>query len=144
MTKITICSSASFYQDVIDIEEKLKQAGFAVEIPSTANRMKASNDFVVEHYKTWFGNPEDYVIKKQLMDEHFAKVVGADAILVVNQTKKGIPGYIGGNTLMEMTVAYINHKPIYLWNDIDSTHPFEEEIKGLGSIVIDEDVTKIN
>ena len=113
MTKITICSSASFYQDVIDIEEKLKQAGFAVEIPSTANRMKASNDFVVEHYKTWFGNPEDYVIKKQLMDEHFAKVVGADAILVVNQTKREFP-----DTLvvirMEMTVAYINHKPIYL------------------------------
>ena len=45
---------------------------------------------------------------------------------------------------MEMTVAYIEKKPIYLWNDIDSNSPFEEEIKGMESIILNKDLSGIN
>lgn len=37
---ITICSSASFYRDVLEVEEQLKRMGFTVKVPSTAHKMK--------------------------------------------------------------------------------------------------------
>lgn len=77
------------------------------------------------------------------MNDHFKKVLEADAILVVNNEKNGIPGYIGGNALMEMTLAYHYKKPIFLWNDITSQLSIEEEIRGLNPIVIHQDLMKI-
>lgn len=140
---ITICSSASFYKDVLDIETQLKKCGFKVKVPKTANTMKRTGDFNVDHYRTWFKKAADYKIKTRLMNGHFKKVVESDAILVVNQEKKGIRGYIGGNVLMEMAIAFHYKKPIYLWNPIDHTSPFEEEIKGMNAIVIDQELSKI-
>src|SRR5258708_642336 len=111
---ITICSSASFYKDVLAIEQELKQLGYSVKIPKTANVMKKTGNFTVSDYKTWYTDRNDYKKKKALMDGHFKKVMEADAILVVNNEKNGILGYIGGNGLMEMTIAYHYKKPIFL------------------------------
>lgn len=138
---ITICSSASFYKEVAEIEKKLKALGFAVKIPKTAATMKRTGDFTVK--KTWFQNKADYKIKKQLIDSHFKKILASDAILVVNLEKNGMQGYIGGNVLMEMVIAYYFKKPIYVWNPIDSSLPFEEEVLGIGSIFINQDLSKI-
>lgn len=63
---ITICSSASFYKDVLDIQKQLRKLGFKVLIPQTANNMKKSGNFNVEHYKTWFRNKDDYKKKQSL------------------------------------------------------------------------------
>ena len=48
------------------------------------------------------------MIKKyyQLIQEH-------DALLIVNPEKKGIKGYIGGNTFLEMGFGYVLGKKIY-------------------------------
>src|SRR3989338_11425789 len=53
---ITICSSASFYRQVLEAEEKLRSAGFNVLIPDTARRMQQSGNFEVSAYKTWYSN----------------------------------------------------------------------------------------
>jgi hypothetical protein len=140
---ITICSSASFYKNVIAIETQLKKMGYKVKIPKTANVMKKTGNFNVADYKTWYVNKEDYKKKTALMDGHFKKVLEADAILVVNNEKNGIMGYIGGNTLMEMTLAYHYKKPIFLWNDVTSSLAIEEEVRGLHPIIISQDLTKI-
>ena len=140
---ITICSSASFYKDALGIAEKLKKAGYKVKLPKTANIMKRSGNFNVDYYKTWYKNANDYHKKKKLMDEHFKKVVESDGILVVNMEKNGVAGYIGGNVLMEMVIAYHYKKPIYLWNKTDDKSPFEEEIKGMGSVYLNQDLSRI-
>lgn len=140
---ITLCSSASFYRDLLEIEKQLKKAGFQVKIPITAQRMKRSGNFNVADYKTWYTNKNDYKKKTKLMNEHFKKVLTANAILVVNNEKNGIKGYIGGAVLQEMTLAYLHKKQIFLWNDIISELSFEEEVRGLYPIIIDRDITKI-
>lgn len=137
---IAICSSASFYRKVLDIERALQEKGFQVKIPSTANRMKASGDFEVEHYKTWFQNPSDYTRKAEVMREHNKKIVESDAILVVNEEKKDVSGYIGGNVLMEMALAFHFGKPIYVLNPVSESSPFYEEILGMGSIMLNGDL----
>lgn len=140
---ITICSSASFYKQVIEIQKDLKKLGFKVLIPKTANKMRRNNDFDVSHYKTWYKNAADYTKKKRLMVGHFKKVIEADAILVVNEEKHGMPGYIGGNVLMEMVMAFHYKEKIFILNPISPDLSIKEEVLGLFPIFINGDLTKI-
>lgn len=137
---ITLCSSASFYEECLEIEEKLKELGFAVKVPSTAYKMRDSGNFNPEVYKTWFKKPNDYHRKTELIEEHFKKVIAADAVLVVNGMKNGLEGYIGGNVLMEMTVAFVNKKLIFILRKVSENSPLYEEILGLQPIFIKEDL----
>ena len=58
-TIITICASAAFYKDVIELEKESKKLGFRVKVPKTAKRMQRENNFYVNHYKTWYNNKAD-------------------------------------------------------------------------------------
>lgn len=133
---ITLCSSASFYKDILRIEKELKGLGFKVKVPLTARRMDKSGNFKVESYKTWFKNPKDYNRKNFLMKNHFKKIINSDAILVVNNKKKGIGRYVGANGLMEMGLAFHYKKPIYLLNRIEDDFWFKEEILGMFPIFL--------
>jgi hypothetical protein len=136
MATITLCSSANFYRQVIDVEAELKLLGFEVIVPYTAGIMKASGDFDVSHYKTWFGDSNDYHKKTDLMLRHFDKIAEGDAILVLNNEKHGKANYIGGNVLMEMALALYLKKPIFLLDEIPDESPFLEEIIGMFPIVL--------
>lgn len=133
---ITICSSAAFYQQAVDIQEQLNKLGCDVVVPRTATRMKELGDFDVSHYKTWFADANDYHKKAQLMRAHFAEIEKGDAILVLNYEKNGVQNYIGGNVLMEMSLAFWLNKPIFIQNEIPEGSPFEEEIRGMEPIVL--------
>ena len=139
---IALCSSVSFYEELLNIEKELKSRGFKTKIPTTAYTMQKKGNFNVEKHKTWFKD-NDFRRKTTLMKEHFVKIVKSDAILVVNNKKHGIEGYIGGNVLMEMVIAFHFKKKIFVLNKIPQTHPFLEEIYGLNSVIIHGDLTKI-
>lgn len=140
MPIITICSSANFYQQVVGVQAQLQALGLEVIIPETAEKMKLSGDYDVSKYKTWFGNSDDYHRKTELMQAHFEEVAKGDITLVCNYEKYGVPNYIGGNVLMEMTVAFYLKKPIYILNEIPEDSSFLEEIIGVGSIPLHGDL----
>ncbi len=144
MKTITICSSANFYKQAVEIQKDLQNRGYKVIIPRTAERMKASGDFDVEHYKTWFANPGDYDKKAELMRGHFKEIEKAESILVLNYEKNGKSNYIGGNVLMEMSLSFWLNKPIYILNEIPEDSSFEEEIRGFQPIVLHGDLGKID
>ena len=131
MNTIVICSSANFYRQAVDLQDKLQDMGYKVIVPITATRMKASGDFNVEHYKTWFADAADYHKKASLMRQHFDEISEGDAILVLNYEKRGKQNYIGGNVLMEMCLAFYQHKPIFIMNDMPEDSAFAEEILGM-------------
>lgn len=141
---ITLCSSASFYQEVLRIQKQLRKMGYKVLVPKTANVMQKNKDFEVSHYKTWFNNAADYTKKKALMDGHFKKVLKADAILIVNNEKNGIKGYVGGNVLLEMFLAYLHKKPIFVLNTLGGNLPLEEEILGLSPVFLQGKLEKLS
>ena len=65
------------------------------------------------------------------------RILRARAILVCNYEKNNKPGYIGVNTLMEMTVAYISGVPTYLLEEPDGgVSTKAPEIAALGGIVL--------
>lgn len=136
MSTITICSSANFYRQAVDIQALLARKGYRVLIPDTAEKMKQSGDYDVSHYKTWFADANDYHKKAALMRGHFDKVAKGDAILVLNYEKHGVQNYIGGNVLMEMALAFYLNKPIFILNEIPKESAFLEEIIGMGPIVL--------
>ena len=141
---ICICASASHYRQALEIQEELKKKGYKVKVPKTANIMKRSNNFDVSAYKTWYKNKKDYSKKTQLMKGHFKKVIESDAILVTNFDKNGLEGYIGGNALMEMTIAFHYKKPIFIYNKISEELPVKEEIYGLNPIFLNGDLKRIS
>jgi len=134
---IVICSSAAFYEHVAEIADELAVAGFSsVVIPKTARVMRETGNYDVDSYKTWYGNEGDYDKKAAFMRAHFDEITKGDAILVVNDEKHGIAGYIGPNVLMEMSLAWYQKKPIYIFNDLPVESPFEEELKGMQPILL--------
>ena len=135
--KIVICASANFYKHVNEIADALRGRGFEVIVPQTAEKMRKSGNYDVAAVKTWYENPKDFTKKRQLMDRHFEEVANGDAILVVNDEKHDIPGYIGPNALMEMAVAYYLKKPIFILNKVDKHANIYEEVVGMGGVVID-------
>lgn len=140
---ITICSSASFYEEMLRIAADLRKRGFVPVVPRTANKMERNKDFNVNRYKTWFKDPAQYKIKTFLMKEHFKKIINSDAVLILNLTKHGMKGYIGGNVLMEMAIAFHYKKPLYIYNAISPRSQFKEEILGMHPVFIDGDLDKI-
>ncbi|MDP3998834.1 MAG: hypothetical protein Q8P89_04445 [bacterium] len=141
--KIVLCSSASFYKEVLEIERKLKKLGFKVTVPCTAHTMRKNNNFDVSFYKTWFKDPATYKRKAYFIRHHFRKIIASDAILVVNLKKNGSEGYIGGNLLMEMAIAFHYRKPIFVLNEVLKDSPFYEEILGMAPVFIEANLSKI-
>lgn len=75
--------------------------------------------------------------------EHCGTIERCDATLVLNYEKHGIPGYIGGNTFLEMGFAYILHKPIYLLNPIPKMPYYETEIIAMKPHILHGDLTQL-
>lgn len=140
MKTIVLCSSGSFYKHVNELKAELEKLGFKAVVPTTAAKMAESGEYDISKYKTWYKDHSTMDKKRAFMDAHFDEVKKGDAILVVNDTKNGVEGYIGSNVLMEMTLAYIMKKPIYVLNSVSESLGCWEEVIGMGSILLDGDV----
>lgn len=141
--KIAICCSANFYRQALEIQADLKKRGFRVAVPHTALVMRKRGDFDPSTYKIWYKDASAYKRKAFLIRHHFRKIVASDAVLVVNFEKHGKQGYIGGNTLMEMALAFHHKKPIFVLNDISKDLPHYEEVMGMLPVFLDGSLSKI-
>ncbi len=140
---ITICTSASFYKPAWEIKEQLEKRGFKIIMPYTSTVMNRTGNWKISHYKIWYKDTKKFERKAWLMRRHFNEVAKADAILVINLRKKGIEGYIGGNVLMEMALAFYLGKLIFLWNPQARNHPYYEEILGVQPVVLKRNLNKL-
>jgi len=145
--KITICGSIGFYKEMEDVRDKLLARGFEVKIPELT--LEAPSKFGGDK-KVYFGKyieenggidafpPEDDIwdLKEGAIKDHFEKIDWSDAILVVNVEKRGISGYVGGNTLIEIGVAFYAGKKIYILNDVSAELSYKQEILGMKPVVL--------
>lgn len=124
--KITLCSSAKFFEMLWGIKKSIEEIGYEVLLPSMI-------DF---HYLQ-----EDSLAKIQhgLINDHFQKIDQSCAIYVANYCKNEIAGYIGGNSLLEMGLAFYRKIPILLLNEIPQHISYREELLALQPIVVGED-----
>lgn len=88
------------------------------------------------------GDTADSLLKKHYIDEHFAKINASDAVLIVNEEKNGIAGYVGGNTLIEMALAYSQGLEVFLLNAVPEVS-YATEIRGFQPIVLNGDLSTL-
>lgn len=127
--RITLCSSARFFDRLYEIKEELEKLGHEVFLPSMKNYHSLEETALAK-------------IQYNLIKDHFKKIDNSDAILVAN-FDKDIKGYIGGSALIEMAKAFDKGIPIFLMNPIPEIS-YKEEIKAMKPIIIGMDFKKIN
>lgn len=118
---ITICGSMSFHQQMKEAQARLEKRDFTILLPEELADGSA-NEALLE-------KDEDKIsakIEYNFIREHFKKVEMADSILILNYPKKGIDGYIGGNTFLEMGYAFGLGKKIFLLYPIPKMDYFTE------------------
>ncbi|HLE06200.1 MAG TPA: hypothetical protein VI790_02520 [Candidatus Nanoarchaeia archaeon] len=138
--KITICASIAFTKEMQEAKKELETMGHEVKTPPTEITTDDGRVLnVIDYYNirkkadgntAWVWDEKEKAIKR-----HFEKIVWSDAILVLNLDKKGIKGYVGANTLMEMGLALHLGKKIYMINNIPEID-YKEEILGMKPIII--------
>jgi nucleoside 2-deoxyribosyltransferase len=68
-------------------------------------------------------------IKNKLSRQNIELVEQCDCLLILNYDHRGIQNYVGGNSFLEMVIAFYLRKPIYLLKDIPLRMSYTEEIK---------------
>lgn len=106
--------------------EKLREHGYEVEVPNPREGEIA--------YDT-LDDKTRAELKDSLIREHMHHINTSDAIFVFNEDKKGIEGYIGGNTLMEMAFAFSQRIEIFLLKTPTGVS-YIDEILGMKPIIL--------
>lgn len=139
---ITICSSVDFTPQLLEIKKTLEAKGYQVNIPFFSQQIE-KGELTMDKYLSTKEQGGDISLREHEEVDFFRRywdfIKSSDAILVLNLEKKGIKGYIGGNTLMEMGFAYGQGKKIYLYNPIPARSErmhYVDEIIDLKPIVI--------
>lgn len=143
MKTIVLCASTVFYDHVAQVADELESLGFTVIVPIDVEGIREGKPYDASSAKTWYDNPADFHLKAELMRDHFDKIVLGDAVLVINDEKHGVAGYIGPNVLMEMGLAFHLRKPIYVLNPLTKGMPTYEEVLGMGSVILNGDLSRI-
>jgi nucleoside 2-deoxyribosyltransferase len=143
--RLTICSSAHFAHESQEIKKKLEKKGVEALLYPGIVKVRGKTMTVDEFYTMRKKNlTEEFLeTKKQLMDEHIDKIKNSDAVLILNFDKAKIRGYVGGNSFMEMGVAYALGKKVFIWKKPSNNLPYYEEIMAMRPNIIEEDLERI-
>jgi len=141
--KISIVGSLDFAYEMKEIAEKLINLGFEVDLPPTA-KMILEKEIASEQIKKEKedGSFSQRVIDSDAIRRYWKIMQNSDAVLVVNFDKKGIKGYVGGNSFLEMGFAHVLNKKIYLLNDIPDMG-YKDEIEAMQPIILNGELNKI-
>ena len=139
--KIYILGSTTFVIEMVAFVEKLKECGHEGWIhPHYYDYVNQTNHPHLLSIER--GEHASVKIEYDYIRQHYEHILKSDAVFVVNLEKNGVKNYIGGNVLIELGQAYVNHKKIYLLNPIPEL-PYKEEIIAVKPIVTNGDFSKI-
>lgn len=142
--KMIICGSIDATYKIKEISDELRALGHETEIPLTSQKILNGELTMDEFHKEKdingdhaFRKIQDDVIKR-----YFKLIGDGDAVFVVNEKKKDIENYIGGNTFLEMAFAHVLDKKIFLLNPIPEIS-YKDELLAMQPIILDGDLNKI-
>ena len=140
---IVICGSLTFVREMDEMKETLQSMGHTVVVPLGADLVREGK-VSLEQFETAKAAGQHYVLttKQDAIRKHYNEIVSGDSILVVNWDKKGVKGYIGGNTFLEMGFAHVLHKAIYVLHDLPDM-PYADEMRAMQPVVLNGDVGRL-
>ncbi len=125
-----ICGSMSFSDKMLQAKAQLESLGHESMVSS----------FVQNHVGKNQAESEAIALQEKMNEDamrvDFEKLKHVDAILVLNYDKRGIPNYIGGNTLLEMGFAHILNRKIFLLNPVPEIPFYKSEIEAMHPVIL--------
>ena len=130
---ISICGSIHVLEEMERLRMDLVRQGFDVHLPEAD-----------ENEVRYTSLPQDAkpAMKKQFIDAQLRKIRESDAVLIANYPRRGVKGYVGPNTLIEIAFAYALGKPIYLLHRMGD-QPCKDEVDGLAPTILNHDLSRI-
>ncbi len=127
-----------FSENMLEAQKALQQRGHTVYVSGPIAEYiglteEAKTTLTLHHKNT-----------QDAMRHHCALIEKSDAIVVLNYDRKGIAGYIGGNTFLEIGYAHIFHKKIYLLNSIPEIKYYQSEIEAMQPKILHGDLMVIS
>jgi hypothetical protein len=151
--KLTVCGSIAFYSEMEALKKELETRGHEVRLPVLRNDVigvPGDEKMYLGRYVEENGGIDAFPVGHALWDmkesairTHYEKIEWGDAIVVANHDKRGVQGYIGGNTLIEIGVAFFLKKPIYVLNPISSDLSYKQEILGMKPVMLNGNLSKL-
>lgn len=135
--KIALCHSMQYAEKAKEMQGWFLDRGHEAYPSSFNEKFIGLSDEEKEKLKLYQKYEQDAI------REHWGTIQKSDKVLVLNYEKHGIPGYIGGNSFLEMGFAYIQKKPIYLLNPIPKMPYYETEIIAMKPTILDGDLERI-
>lgn len=121
--RVAIHASLDFKEHIEKMAETLRKRQFIVLLPDLER---------YQHIRDELGQEEEFNrIKNRLTRQNIEIVENCDALLVLNYDHRGIKNYIGGNSFLEMVIAFYLNKGIHLLNPVPEGMPYTEEVKAL-------------
>ncbi|MDD5749487.1 MAG: hypothetical protein PHO91_01720 [Patescibacteria group bacterium] len=141
--KITICSSLDFSQAVGEVAKELNLLGHQIFLPATAEKILQGQVKLEDIKKAKAdGSIAKQAIENNVIMTHYKKILASEAILVLNYSKNNIANYIGGSVFLEMGLAYVNNKKIFLLNNMPDM-PYSDELLAMEPIILSGDLKRI-
>jgi len=139
--KIIICGSLTATNEILRVKEELMLQGHQVEIPHGCKNLEVRKR--VKNRKVIIDSEEaDEKTKYDVIKKYYKLIKEHDMVLIVNPKKKGIKGYIGGNTFLEMGFAYVLRKNLYCLYSIPEMS-YTAEILAMKPVILHGDLGKI-
>jgi predicted RNA-binding protein with PUA domain len=132
--KIIICGSMTFSKKMVEVEKELLKYGHSVILPKFTKEYAGFDSIEKMHSESAHNK-----IIHDLIKGYFNEIEQGDSILVINEERKGINGYIGGNSLIEMAFAHVLGKKIFLLNPVPEMS-YTDEIIAMKPAVINNDL----
>lgn len=124
-------------REMMNAAELLRSRGAEVMLPRNT-----------ELYATGEKTPESIIESTEnkkaedLIRRYYETIKANDAILVVNPPKRGVDGYIGANTFLEIGFAHVLHKPIYILYPYDTSSSYASEIEAMDVTLLSGDLSQ--
>ena len=134
--KIYVLGSTTAMKKMVAVKNKLCELGLDGWIHPHYEEMVAGiRNFQLERYDR--GEMVQVKIDNDYFKSHYKHILESDAVLVVNEEKREIKNYIGGNVLIEMGQAYVNDKKIFFLNGMPEGLSYQDEIVALEPICLE-------
>jgi len=130
---VTICGSMAFAREMDELKRQLLKIGHEVTSPPELHRYLEPDHHV---------DVKAEKVELDVIRLYYDEIQKTDAVLILNNEKNGIPGYIGGNVLIEMAFAHVLEKKMFLMFEIPKM-TYSDEIEAMQPIVLDGDLGRI-
>jgi hypothetical protein len=135
--RIGISGSMHHTEKMVELAERLTSLGHEPFLSSAAAAYVGKSDDEKERLKL------QHKFHNDAIRDYWRQMQGADALLVANYERRGIPNYIGGNAFMEIGFSHVLDQKLFLLNPVPDIEIYRSEIEAMAPVVLNGDLTAI-